>query len=165
MNFEEKLEKARNIQDMFEIVKDMVWTYLKRDQAGIMVGLSDLGAFGSGFLGAFYSLDANMIVINKRPLETIKVKNPKLYKPYLFHVILHEYIHSLGLFDENQTRILVYEASKQFFGENNIVTQMALSMDRFIPELTFPEQGFIEPENINIEFLPGIDKKGTSYIM
>ena len=165
MNFEEKLEKARNIQDMFEIVKDMVWTYLKRDQAGIMVGLSDLGAFGSGFLGAFYSLDGNMIVINKRPLETIKVKNPKLYKPYLFHVILHEYIHSLGLFDENQTRILVYEASKQFFGENNIVTQMALSMDRFIPELTFPEQGFIEPENINIEFLPGIDKKGTSYIM
>ena len=95
MDYKKSLEKAKGFADIFDLVKKTVKNYLNADQAGLLLGLSDLGAYGKGFLGAFYSFDANTIVINKRPLNKIKQKDPNLYNPYIFHVLLHEYIHSL----------------------------------------------------------------------
>src|SRR3989344_9135574 len=109
MEFDKKITGAKSISDIFEIVKSSVFEYLGAEQAGLMVGVSDLGSFNNGFIGAFYSLDANMIIINKRPLARLLQTNPSIYKHYLFHVILHEYIHSVGSLDELQTRQLVYE--------------------------------------------------------
>ena len=89
MNHKKSLEKAKNFADIFKIVKDVVKNYLGTDQAGLLLGLSDLGAYGQSYLGAFYSFDANTIVINKRPLNKIKQTNSGLYNPYLFHVLFH----------------------------------------------------------------------------
>ena len=164
MNFEEELRKARSFADIFEIVKDIVSRHLNLDQAGLLVGVTDLGGHHQGFIGAFYSLNANMIIINKRPLKRILQTSPSLYNYYLFHVMLHEYIHSIGSFDEAQTRLLVAEISGHYFGNNHIVTQLATNIEKFIPNLTYPMPGFQEPEDINIEFVKGIDKKNIAYI-
>src|SRR3989344_2855912 len=115
MNFEKELEKAKTFADIFEIAKEITRQYLGMEQYGLMVGITDLGAFDKGFMGAFYFPDANMIIINKRPLARILQTNPKLYNYYLFHVILHEYVHSIGSFDEAQTRQIVYEISRHHF--------------------------------------------------
>ncbi len=164
MDYQKAIEKAKTIADIFEIVKEMVREYLGLEQAGLMVGVSDLGSFAQGFVGAFYSLEANMIVINKKPLARILQTNPSLYNYYLFHVMLHEYIHSIGSFDEEQTRQLVYEISQHHFGDKHVATELATNMGKFMPNLIYPTSGFEPPADANIEFVKGIDRKNTNYI-
>ena len=164
MEHEKELKKAKTFADIFEIVKEIVREYIGAEQAGLIVGITDLGIHNKGFIGAFYSLDANMIIINKKPLARILQTNPSLYNYYLFHVMLHEYIHSIGSYDEAQTRQLVHEISEHYFGNNHIVTQLALNIGRFMPHLIYPVQGFQPPQDINIEFAKGIDRKNINYI-
>tara|TARA_Y100000310_G_scaffold264948_1_gene275783 strand:- start:190 stop:462 length:273 start_codon:yes stop_codon:yes gene_type:complete len=90
VNYKTSLEKARSFADIFDLVKKTIKNYLGTDQAGLLLGLSDLGNYGNAYLGTFYSFDANTIVINKRPLNKIKQTKPNLYNPYIFHVLLHE---------------------------------------------------------------------------
>lgn len=163
MDYNSKIIKAKNISDIFELVTETVYEYLGTDQAGLMVGVTDLGSFHNGFIGAFYSPNANAIIINKRPLARILQTNPGIYNYYLFHLMLHEYIHSIGSYDEAQTRQIVYEISERCFGREHIVTQLASNIEKFMPNLTYPE-GFVEPKDINIEFVKGIDKKNINYI-
>ena len=164
VNYKTSLEKAKDFADIFEIVKKSVQNYLGMDQAGLLLGLSDLGSYGHAYLGAFYSLDANTIVINKRPLNIIRKTKPNLYNPYIFHVLLHEYMHSLGIFEEDQIRMLVYEITKKHFGKNHLATQIALDLEKFIPDLTLGDK-FETSQDMNIEFISGIDKSNTNYIM
>lgn len=164
MEYDKKIRNAKVFADIFEIVKEIVRDYLGADQAGLMVGVSDLGSFNNGFVGAFYSLNANMIVINKRPLARILQTSPSLYNHYLFHVMLHEYIHSIGSYDEEMTRQLVLEISSHYFGDSHIVTQLASGIEKFMPHLTYPDSSFQPPGDANIEFVKGIDRKNTNYI-
>jgi len=164
VDYKKSLDKAKGFADIFELVKGVVKNYLNADQAGLLLGLSDLGAYGNAFLGAFYSFDANTIVINKRPLNKIKQKDPNLYNPYVFHVLLHEYIHSLGITEENEVRTLAYEITQKFFGKNHLATQIAFNLEKFLPNLTFGND-FEPPEDMSIEFIPGIDRSNTGYIM
>jgi len=163
VDHKKSLEKAKNFADIFDLVKKVVKNYLDADQAGLLLGLSDLGSYGQSYLGAFYSFDANTIVINKRPLNKIKQTRPNLYNPYIFHVLLHEYVHSLGITDEKQVRQLVYEITQKTFGKNHLATQIALNLEKFIPNLTFGD--FEPPQDMSIEFISGIDRDNTDYIM
>ena len=163
MDYKKSLEKAKGFADIFDLVKAVVKNYLNADQAGLLLGLSDLGSYGHNYLGAFYSFDANTIVINKRPLNKIKQTKPSLYNPYIFHVLLHEYIHSLGVIEENQVRQLAYEITQKYFGKNHIATKIAFNLEKFIPNLTFGN--FEPPEDMSIEFISGIDRDNTDYIM
>ena len=163
MDYNSKILKSKNISDIFEIVKEIIYEYLGAEQAGLMVGVTDLGSYQNGFIGAFYSLNANAILINKRPLARILQTNPNLYNYYLFHIILHEYVHSIGSYDETQTRLLVREISSHYFGNGHVLTQFASNIEKFMPNLTYPE-GFIAPADINIEFVKGIDRKNINYI-
>jgi hypothetical protein len=164
MSYEQEILDSRKVADIFQLVKKIVQEYLRADQAGLMVGVSDLGSHGRGFLGAFYSLNANMIIINKRPLARLEQTNPAIYNFYLFHILLHEYIHSIGSYDELQTRQLVQEISRHYFGADHVVTQMATDMERFLPHLTYPSVGFQPPEEMDIDFVMGLDRSNTNYI-
>lgn len=164
MDYEKGIKNAKTIADIFEIVKEVVREYLGLEQAGLMVGVSDLGSFAQGFIGAFYSLEANTIIINKKPLARIMQTNPSLYNYYLFHIMLHEYVHSIGSFDEAQTRQLVYEMSQHYFGEKHVATELATDIAKFMPNLTYPTAGFQPPADINVDFIMGIDRKNTNYI-
>tara|TARA_Y100000310_G_C20662753_1_gene805695 strand:- start:1901 stop:2392 length:492 start_codon:yes stop_codon:yes gene_type:complete len=163
VDYKKSLEKAKDFADIFGLVKKLVKNYLNADQAGLLLGLSDLGNYGNAYLGAFYSFDANTIVINKGPLNKIKKTNPNLYNPYIFHILLHEYIHSLGVLEEEQVKQLVYEITQKNFGRNHLATQIAFDMEKFIPNLTFGN--FEVPEDMSIEFVSGIDRDNTDYIM
>ena len=164
MDYGKKIKNAKSISEIFEIAKNIVREYLGAEQAGLMVGISDLGYHNNGFIGAFYLLNSNMIVINKRPLGRLLQTNPALYNYYLFHVILHEYLHSVGSEDEDETRQLVYEISGHYFGESHAITQFASKIEKFMPNLTYPGKCHMEPKDINIEFIKGIDRKNINYI-
>src|SRR6059058_5254437 len=100
MDFNAKLEQARTLADVFELVKRAVEAVLGRTRAGLMLALADLGNHPQGFLGAFYPVASNVIVMNKVPLLRIQEADPRLYKTYAFYVLLHENLHSIGFVDE-----------------------------------------------------------------
>src|SRR2546422_4295463 len=67
MDFNAKLDQARTLADVFELVKRAVEAVLGRTRAGLMLALADLGNHPQGFLGAFYPVASNVIVMNKVP--------------------------------------------------------------------------------------------------
>ena len=165
MRYEQELRNARSYGEIFDMVKRIVFDYCGRDQAGLMLGLSDLGGNSEQYVGAFYLLHGNMIIINKRPIQRILQTNPSLYNPYIFHVLLHEYIHSLGIMDETMCRQLTYDISYKYFGGNHIITQLAQNITKFMPHLTYAPDNFLAPKDMNIEFISGFDRSNTNYIM
>lgn len=106
-----------------------------------MLGLQELGSSLNGFIGAYYPVSSNIIVMNKSPLRRINDTNPKLFYPYVFHVLLHEYIHSLGFLDEKTTERKIYKISNENFGEHHIITQLSTNMKKFFPNLVYPIYG------------------------
>jgi len=156
-------EKVRNqLIDTFEEVKEVVRQKEKRTRAGLMLGLQELGATPNVFIGAYYPVSSNIIVMNKTPLRRIIETNPQLIKPYVFHILLHEYIHSLGFLDEEITRLKTYEISKKHFGEEHIITQLSTNIKKFFPNLVYPIHGWIPLKNIPpIEIVQGFDKSST----
>jgi len=156
-------EKVRNqLIDTFEEVKEVVRQKEKRTRAGLMLGLQELGATLNVFIGAYYPVSSNIIVMNKTPLRRIIETNPQLIKPYGFHILLHEYIHSLGFLDEEITRLKTYEISKKHFGEEHIITQLSTNIKKFFPNLVYPIHGWIPPKNMPpIEIVQGFDKSNT----
>ncbi len=162
MNYEKRLEEARKIADIFEITKDIVREFLGVEQAGLMIGMSDLGMSRHGFVGAFYSLNANMIILNRRALQKVMQASPSLHKHYTFYLLLHEYIHSIGAYDEEQARQLAIEIAQHFFGLNHPVSQLAANITEFLQGLALTgDYGEVEA---GIEFVHGIDRKNTDYI-
>ena len=146
----------------FEEVKDIVRKSEKRSRAGLMLGLQELGSTLNGFIGAYFPISSNIIILNKTPLRRIIETNPNLIKPYGFHLLLHEYIHSLGFFDEQLTRQKTYEISKRFFGDKHIITQLSTNINKYLPNLVYPIYGWIPPKNTPlIEIIQGFDKTNT----
>jgi len=152
--------------DAFEEVKEAVRKTEGRSRAGLMLGLQEIGSSLDGFVGAYFPIASNIIVVNKTPLRRIIETNKKLLRPYAFHVLLHEYIHSLGYLDEETTERKTYEISKRYFGKDHIVTQLSFDMRKFFPNLVYPVRGWIPPPNIPpIELVSGFDFSATnSYI-
>jgi hypothetical protein len=163
MENDQDIKNAKSVGELFEIVKAIVKKYTGLDQAGLMVGLSDLGLHPKGFVGAYYSLHANMIVINKRPLKRVMQKTPQFFSYYIFHLLLHEYIHAIGYHDEMHTRQMVFEISKDSFGPQHPLTKMAFNLEPFAKNIIYAN-GFEPPKDMRIDFVPGIDRNNTRYI-
>jgi hypothetical protein len=156
------LEVKQDLIEIFEEVKEVVKRYEGRSRAGLMLGLQEIGATMNGFIGAYFPISSNIIVINKTPLRRIIETNPKLLKPYGFHLLLHEYIHSLGFLNEALTRQKTYEISRLYFGENHIVTKLSIDMNKFFPNLVYPIYGWIPPKNTpDIEIVQGFDSSNA----
>ena len=151
----------------FEDVKETVRKQEGLSRAGLMLGLQELGSSLQGFIGAYFPVASNIIVVNRTPLRRIQETNPELLNPYIFHVLLHEYIHSLGFLDEQTTRNKTYDISKKQFGPRHPVTQLSTNITKFFPNLVYPMYGwFPQYETPTIELIPGFDRSDTTpYIM
>lgn len=156
-------EFEQSLIETFEKVKEAVRKSEGRSRAGLMLGLQELGSSLSGFIGAYYPVSSNIIVVNKTPLRRIIETKPQLLKPYGFHVLLHEYIHALGYLDEEITMRKTYEISKQYFGEGHIITKLALDIKQFFPNLVYPIQGWLPSDEIpKIQLVKGFDWSNTN---
>ncbi|UCD14621.1 MAG: hypothetical protein JSW60_04160 [Thermoplasmatales archaeon] len=148
--------------DAFELVKKLVRKSEGRSRAGLMLGLQELGASLNGFIGAYYPVSSNIIVMNKTPIRRINETYPKLIKPYSTHILLHEYIHSLGIIDETITRQKTYEISREHFGEEHLVTKFSRNMEQFFPFLVYPFYGWFPQSEVPIELIKGFDKSSIN---
>lgn len=152
-------EIKQELIETFEEVKEVVRKNEKRSRAGLMLGLQELGSSLDGFIGAYFPVSSNIIVMNRTPIRRIVETNKKLLQPYGFHVLLHEYIHSLGFLDEEVARRKTYEISKKQFGEEHAITQLSTDMKKFFPNLIYPIYGWSPSiNNSTIEIIKGFDK-------
>lgn len=172
MKIAAKLRNAQSLQEVFELVKEVVWKHLRADQAGLMVGLAELGVNPQAVLGAYYSPDANTIVINKTAMSRVNALDDRLlYNSYCFYILLHEYLHSCGFYDENENRQVVAAIAAQEFGPGHAVTKLATTDDAMLSlikesVLSGKEGGSAIPVPAGgvIEFVEGIDRRNTNYI-
>ena len=141
----------------------------KMHRAGLSLILQGLPAN----LGAYHVLGSNMIILNRRILDTIrKRKSDEEYNSYLFMILAHEYIHSFGIVDELQVRNMTYGLCKSVFGEDHVASIMA----RYQPWAVFPELNIYQNNNTdstnignngfekNFEIVKNFDKTTQSYI-
>jgi len=157
------LEIEKSLIDSFELVKKVVRKSEGRSRAGLMLGLQELGSSLNGFIGAYYPVSSNIIVVNKTPLRRIIETDPQLLKPYGFHVLLHEYIHSLGFLDEEVTRQKTYKISKDNFGEDHAITKLSSDIKQFFPNLVYPIYGWMPTnETPKIKLIKGFDWSNTN---
>lgn len=156
-------ENAKTLADIFEVVKTTVQVNIHSSRAGLMLGLADLGNNPQGFFGAFHPVDSNIIVMNKIPLQRIKETQPKLWKPYAFYILLHEYLHSLGYLDEDIVLMKVYTILKDTFGSEHPATMIAKDPIQFFPNLIYPYLSW-EPDELIIDLVGDFDRSNVSYI-
>ena len=107
INYAKELEKAADLPEIFEIAKSVVKEFLGKERGGLMLGLSDLGGRPGFFVVAFYPVGSNIIIMNKTPMRAVEATKPHLFKAYCFHILLHEYLHTIGILDENKNRIML----------------------------------------------------------
>jgi hypothetical protein len=160
-DFARKLENAKDIPEIFELVKKAVRQVTGMERSGLMLGLSNLGGGLAGFVGAFYPVATNIIVMNTLPLRRVKETAAHLYKPYVFHILMHEYLHTLGIMDETLVRIRAREITEQTLGPDHPATEIARDLTKFMPNLVYPVYGWNPPENPSLELVEGFDRSST----
>lgn len=137
-DFIKRLEEATSIPDIFEVVKESVWKIIRRSRAGLELGLIELGNRQEGLLGAFYVSGSNIIIMNETPLKRIQETNPNLLNPYIFSILLHEYLHSLGYFNEDIVKDITYKISCEVFGKDSVIAEISRDMTKFFPDIIYP---------------------------
>jgi len=155
--FSKKLERCRDYGDLFEIVKRIVKKKLGKERAGLMLYLGNLPLH----IGAFHGVGSNGIVINKRLLNAISFSSSIEINSYIFTLLLHEYLHSLGYMNERQVRRLVYTMCKETFGEDHPTTKFALSIPR---SKLIPSKSHIDEEKVELEIVKDFERSHLSYI-
>jgi hypothetical protein len=159
-DYKEKLKELQNFNDAFELVKLAVYDRFKMRRAGLNLLLQDM----PNFIGAYHVLGSNSIVVNRYVLAAIKAlaKTGEDYNSYLFVVLAHEYMHSLGIVDEFKVRELTYSMCNSLFGEMHVATKMA----REDPASLYPELKNLSIAKFGSDFqlIKDFDKSNISYI-
>lgn len=115
-------------------------------------------------LGAYHVLGSNAIVINSYVLAAIKkvAKSTEQYNSYMFMVLAHEYLHSLGITDENTVRQMTFELCRWMLGEDHVATKMA----KEDPSTLYPElKSLMQPHfGREIQVVQNFDRTNQTYI-
>jgi hypothetical protein len=113
-------------------------------------------------LGAYHILGSNIIVANRYILEYIKnTKSKEEHNSYVFAVLAHEYLHSLGIINENKVRKMTFKLCLEIFGKDHISTKFANN-----PLSAFPQLQLISNNKFETSFtqVKKFDDKNLSYI-
>lgn len=155
-----KLNECNNFGDIFELGREIIYKALKIRRAGLSLYLQDLNKY----VLAYHVMGSNAIVINRAVLEAIYSlnKGKEYVNSYLFVVITHEYLHSLGIYDEIKLRNIQYEICKNFFGEEHLTTKMiGKGIFEIFPELAKIE---IKTRKKGYELVRDFDRSSITYI-
>jgi hypothetical protein len=127
------LSAAEGFDDIFEMVKSATERSLKMHRAGLTLVLGDI----PNSVGAYHEIGSNAIVMNRNILRIVEsMKSRPKRNAYVFMILLHEYLHSLGYTSDRQVRDLGKEVTDAYLGKNHIAGEMAVRpLDQFFPEL------------------------------
>ena len=132
------LDDCNTMKDIFDLVRQSVKDLLGESRAGLDIELREMGNKPGSLVSAFYPVGSNVIVLNVTPLKRIMETDPKIFRPYLFSILLHEYLHSLGYLDENEVRRMSCAICAEAFGSNHITTRISIDTQSFFNYLLYP---------------------------
>ena len=161
MEYSDRLDECTDFSSVFNLIKEIVRMTINRGRAGLSLGMSELPMF----IGAYFSVGSNFIVINKNLLKKVlATEDKRLTNAYIFHILLHEYIHSLGYLDEKITRQLTYAISAKVLGETHPATEMA----KYGINHIFKHIGMVkhfQPEKVSgtIEIIEDFERENMNY--
>ena len=154
------LDSADGFDQIFEMVKEATEKSLGRHRAGLTLVLGDI----PNNVGAYHEMGSNAIVMNRNLLRIVErlSRSKESRNSYVFMILLHEYLHSLGFADDGQVRKLGREISAEFLGNDHMAGEMAVKpLDAFFPELSryaaFRDKG-------EFETVHRFDSSSTPYI-
>lgn len=161
-----KLDACNSLAEIYELVKQSVKSVLNKHRAGLMLGLANLGMRRGSFVGAFYPMGSNIIVMNRTPFEVaFRTIDKNVFNAYCFHLLLHEYLHALGYADEEQVARLVYEVCNVALGKDSPATIMAeKGIAFYFPKVTYFSPNIRMPKDLHVEIIKDFDKSSTGYI-
>lgn len=166
--FASELEASENFGDVFEIVKKSVKEHLNRERAGLMLVLADLPLQ----LGAFHGLGTNQIVMNRALLDRVIASgHPRSHiNSFVYSILLHEYLHSLGVVDEGEVRRLVFNVSLKTFGPDHPTSTIAskgpwalLRRPGYV-DTRVPSEQHLEVKPRDAELVTDFDRSHRAYI-
>jgi len=122
--FRNHLEKAASYGEVWEVVKDTVALSLGKRRGGMMLFLDDLPIQ----LGAYHPIGTNNIILNRTLVQIVEatIKSKRVVNALIYNLLLHEYLHALGEYSDVEVRHTVYEIARKYFGEDYVVTLIAL---------------------------------------
>jgi len=155
------------LPDIFDKVKKDVRNVYNRHRAGLSLGLVEMGMFQQGFIGGMHFHPGTEIVMNKTPLKLIlETQPPEVVWAYTYHILLHEYVHSLGVINERQCREITLKITEDAFKDSDhpAIILAKKGIGAYLPELKMlyipPEQ---KPEGMTIEYVYGFDRESQTY--
>ncbi|MGI0022539.1 MAG: hypothetical protein ACRD9Q_06735 [Nitrososphaeraceae archaeon] len=154
-----RLLDLKDFNEVFEFVKSSVNSVYEMKRAGLSLMLHGMPTR----VGAYHVLGSNVIAINSILLDLVRKHSTSNYEynSYLFTVLLHEYLHSFGILDENTVRNMSLRLCKKFFGENQVITVMAED-----PLKIFPQIGLVRFDKFEnkFELIKNFDNSNQTYI-
>lgn len=156
MDINKNLDECEGFSCILEIIRQCVHEYLGVRRNGLSLGLTDLPLQ----VGGFHAVPSNFIMLNRKILNAIMQYDRRLVNAYIFHVMLHEYLHTLSILDEEKVSMLTYVISKNFLGEKHPSTLIAKhGIGSVFPRLAVDSQ-----TNRNITIVEDFDSENLTYI-
>jgi hypothetical protein len=160
MQFRERIAGLKDFGEAFELVKSAVMQKFRMHRAGLSLILQVMPSQ----LGAYHMLGSNAIVMNSYLLAAVRklAGSTEEYNSYMFMVLAHEYLHSLGIVDENTVRQMTFELCRWMLGDDHTATRMA----KGDPSTIYPELGSLMQSQFSRDFqiVGNFDKKNQTYI-
>jgi hypothetical protein len=155
-----RLANAASFDEVFEIVKATVEKTLEMHRAGLTLVLAEL----PNYIGAYHVVGSNLIVMNKTILDLVKTraKSTEELNAFVYTILMHEYLHSLGVYDEGRVRRLVRRVAADNFGPDHVATQLSSgNLSELYPELRLLGGGRVGDD---FEIIRDFDRSSFPYI-
>ena len=152
---------------IFRTVRKHVQNVYGRRRAGLNLGLAEMGMFHGGFIGGMHFAPGTDIIMNKTPLKIILDEHPmEIAWAYTYHILLHEYIHSLGVLDEEYCRILTLKVSEENFKDSDhpavVLARKGIGAYFTNVSIRYAPPDY-QPGGIPVEYLKHFDTESLSY--
>lgn len=154
------LSSAEGFDSIFAMVKAATERSLRVHRAGLTLVLGDI----PNNVGAYHEMGSNAIVMNRNVLRIVEKlsKSRSRRNSYVFMILLHEYLHSLGYTSDRQVRQLGKQITDEYLGNRHLAGEMAVRpLDQFFPDLVklsiFRDKG-------EYQTVRRFDSSSTSYI-
>ncbi len=146
---------------IFEKVKKDVRKITGKKRAGLSLKLAEIGMDQGRFIAGMHFSPGTDIVMNKAPLEILLIHQPyEIIWAYIYHILLHEYIHALGALNEMQCRDITLRVSEAIFKETDhpAIILAKKGIGTYFPNLQLiyapPD---LQRDGIPIEYIHGFD--------
>ncbi|MCD6235828.1 MAG: hypothetical protein J7J94_02385 [Thaumarchaeota archaeon] len=155
-----RLEEAESLGEIFKVVKKAVQEVLGVRRAGLQLALTDL----PDKVKALHKLGTNLIIMNKKTVSSLlSSRKPRLeVNAYIFSILLHEYIKSFGVLDDEEVRALSLKVLRETLGEDEAYEMAFREIAEYPPELGEEELNY--RLDGKFELVEDFDLDNTHYI-